>query len=157
METTLATHTEPRLLEPDDRPAFSILGIDVRPLVRVGDFGGALTLMEQHVAPGAGTPPHSCHHEDKVFYVLEGTFDILLGQQMHRAGTGATLLVPRGTPHRFENIGMDQGRLLVLLTPGGHEDFLQNLSHLLQHSPADAAAFARLNHTYGVEVFQAAE
>ena len=36
---------------------------------------------------------------------------------------GAVICVPRGSVHRFQNIGQSTGRLMVVMTPGGFEGF----------------------------------
>src|SRR4051794_23648975 len=78
--------------------------------------GGTLTAIECEAAPGGGPPPHVHEHEDESFYVLDGTFEIVLGDKRVLAGPGDYAFVPRGTPHRFANAGDDVGRLLILFT-----------------------------------------
>jgi quercetin dioxygenase-like cupin family protein len=87
--------------------------------------GGALALFEVDAAPGGGPPPHTHEHEDEVFYVLDGTFEILLGDERVTAGPGDVAFVPRGVVHRFANIGETAARILVLFTPGGMEGFFR--------------------------------
>jgi quercetin dioxygenase-like cupin family protein len=48
--------------------------------------------------PGA----HS-HPEDDVFYVIEGTMSLLVGQEWIDAPAGSFVLVPGGVTHDFEN------------------------------------------------------
>ena len=40
---------------------------------------------------------------------------------MLRASTGGMAFGPRGTPHAFQNIGDESGRLLIVTTPSGLE------------------------------------
>jgi mannose-6-phosphate isomerase-like protein (cupin superfamily) len=51
-----------------------------------------------------GPGPHS-HPEDDVFFVLEGTMSILVGDRWVDAPKGAFVLVPGGMTHDFENRG----------------------------------------------------
>ena len=76
--------------------------------------GGALTAIECEAAPGGGPPPHIHDNEDEAFYVLEGEFEILLGDELVQAGPGDFAFVPRGTVHRFANIGDARGRSVLL-------------------------------------------
>ncbi|WP_372350838.1 cupin domain-containing protein [Streptomyces sp. KL116D] len=39
------------------------------------------------------------------------------------AGPGDFVFIPRGTRHRFKNVGDADARMLFLFTPGGHEKF----------------------------------
>jgi quercetin dioxygenase-like cupin family protein len=87
--------------------------------------GGTLTAIECEAAPGGGPPPHIHENEDESFYVLDGRFEILLGDKLLRAGPGDYAFVPRGTVHRFANVGDDVGRILILFTPGGLEQFFR--------------------------------
>jgi mannose-6-phosphate isomerase-like protein (cupin superfamily) len=81
------------------------------------------TLIEQVVHPQSGPPPHVHHREDEVFYVLNGKFSFLSGDKQGVFDTGATIYIPKGTLHTFKNIDEQKGRLLVLITPAGLEEF----------------------------------
>ena len=70
-------------------------------------------------------PPHVQRYEDETWYVLEGAYTALLGDDEVALGPGAYAFVPRGTVHAFTNAGAATARMLVLVTPGGiHEQFL---------------------------------
>ena len=84
---------------------------------------GSLMAVEVLAAPGGGPPPHVHANEDETFYVLDGEFEILLGDRTMRAGAGAFAFVPRGTLHRFENVSDTPSRMLIVFTPGGLEGF----------------------------------
>jgi mannose-6-phosphate isomerase-like protein (cupin superfamily) len=49
-----------------------------------------------------GPGPHS-HEEDDVFYVIEGTMSVLVGDEWIDAEPGSFVLVPGGVTHDFEN------------------------------------------------------
>lgn len=87
------------------------------------ETNGAFTLIEQVVQPQSGPPPHIHHREDEVFYVLDGKFLFLSGDKQVVFETGATVYIPKGTLHTFKNIDEQQGKLLVLITPAGLEEF----------------------------------
>lgn len=89
------------------------------------DTRGAYTMLEIAAAPGGGPPPHIHANEDESFYVLDGAFEIQIGDDTVHAGPGSFAFVPRGTVHRFECSGERNGRLLVLFTPGGLEGFFR--------------------------------
>ena len=131
---------------------FSMVGIELTPKVRSSDLGGALSIIEEVVAPGAGSPPHICHRDDKVLYILEGEFEVLLGEKTVRASAGACAVIPKGTIHNFRNAGTSAGRLIAILTPGGHEEFLEDLSKTVTGGKPDPAAMASVCSTHGVEM-----
>ncbi len=88
---------------------------------------GAFTMFDQAVAPGSGPPPHIHHREDEAFYVLEGMFSFLYENQLATFETGSFIYIPKGTLHTFKNIGEQQGRLLVTITPAGLEEFFYTI------------------------------
>ena len=64
------------------------------------DTAGSFFLAENVISPGfAGPPPH--HHEKlhDMFYVLEGTLTLRLGDETFIAGPGTFACVPPGVVH----------------------------------------------------------
>jgi quercetin dioxygenase-like cupin family protein len=88
--------------------------------------GGRLVLLENLTAPGGGPPPHIHTREDEFFYVLDGTFDIRIGDDVHRVGPGGFAYVPQNTVHNFRNVGDTASRILVGFTPSGMEGFFRD-------------------------------
>jgi len=83
--------------------------------------------------PGA----HS-HPEDDVFYVLEGTMSILVGQEWVDAPPGSFVLVPGGVTHDFENRGSQRAGVLNF-TPGVFEPEMAGISEwFAKHPPGNA-------------------
>ena len=84
-----------------------------------------------------------------MFYVLEGELDLLAfhpgaqasgdwrtwesqtGDRVMRGGPGSFMLVPAGCPHAFFNPRPEPAGMLFLVSPAGHEIYLQELSSLL--------------------------
>src|SRR5262249_34344895 len=62
--------------------------------------GGANALLEQQVPPGQGLPLYVHRHETGIFYVLEGLFEITLGDRTVEAPPGALAVGPRDIPQR---------------------------------------------------------
>ena len=106
------------------------------------ETGGVLTFTEIEATPGGGPPVHVHDHCDEWFYVLEGTFDIVLGDEVVRAEPGDFAYVPRGTPHRFASAVSGTARLLAAFTPTGLEDFFRAAGghHMSQTVFEDAGA-----------------
>lgn len=78
--------------------------------------------------PEAGPPPNIHHHQDEAFYVVEGTFSLLGGDETIEAGPGSFARVPKGTVHTFKNTGASTGKLLITSTfPGSHESFFRDV------------------------------
>ena len=111
------------LLNQGEGESYWVLG-DLYTFLATGNTtNGAYTLIDQIVQPQNGPPPHIHHQEDEAFYVLEGRFSFLNGDKESLLEAGAFLNIPKGTLHAFRNIGEQPGRLLVLITPAGFENF----------------------------------
>lgn len=84
--------------------------------------------------PGA----HS-HEEDDVFYVLEGTMSLLLGDRWIEAPRGSFVLVPGGITHDFENRSDARAGVLNVSVPGGFEPNMPSIAQwYVEHPPGDA-------------------
>ncbi|MFC0542212.1 cupin domain-containing protein [Kutzneria chonburiensis] len=94
-------------------------------LVKLGaaDTAGSLSAFELVFEPGEGPGEHVHTRDHELWYVLDGDFRFLLGQELVHQSTGGLAFGPRGTPHTFQNIGDTPGRLLVITAPAGLEGF----------------------------------
>jgi len=102
--------------------------------IRAAQTNGAYSLFETITPPGAGVPPHYQRDEEEAFFVLEGTYTFLHGEDNVVVEAGGTVFVPRGTMHSFANTGDTPARMLILTTPGGiHERFFSEVGE-----PVDA-------------------
>ena len=116
---------QPFSLEPGMGERLWIAGDTVWLKATADTTAGAYTLLEILAEPGGGPPLHVHEHEDETFYVLDGTFELVIGGRLLRGGPGTCALVPRGTAHRFRCVEDRPGRLLVLFTPAGLEGFFR--------------------------------
>jgi len=83
------------------------------------DNDNAFSMCETRSAPQGGVPPHIDHRNDEAFFVLEGTYSCLLGDQTLECGPGESFFAPRGTPHAFKNVCDVDARMLIVQSPGG--------------------------------------
>jgi mannose-6-phosphate isomerase-like protein (cupin superfamily) len=103
------------------------LGQHVTLKLTAADTGGKHSLCEVRSDPGTGVPPHFHHREDEMFYVLHGTYAFQLGDDTVTAEAGTFVHVPKGTLHGFRNVGTTPGMLLDCHTPGGFEQFFEDI------------------------------
>ncbi len=147
---------EPRLIPVDATRRFALVGLDVTVRASARDTAGALSVIEQGVPSGAGTPLHAIR-EDKLLLLMSGQLVLQLGPREHLlvAGDGAT--IPGGTPHRFFNNQTAEARLCMLILPGGHEAFLSDLASLEASGALTGPAMRQLSERYGVSILDGAE
>jgi mannose-6-phosphate isomerase-like protein (cupin superfamily) len=143
--------TSGKFLGPGEGQSFVLKGIHVSPKVTGADNGGAYSLIEHIVPHGLGIPAHVCRDHRTAYYVVEGEFSVVLGEETKIAAAGACVIVPAGTVSSFENIGDGEGRLLVAHSPAGHERFLLGWSQLA-HGDADPARMQALCDKHGVTI-----
>jgi quercetin dioxygenase-like cupin family protein len=82
--------------------------------------------------PAPNAPLHIHKDANEAMYVLEGEFQLSIGDEETSAPEGSFVLVRRGTLHTIANIGPTRGRLLIFLTPPGFEQYWDEMSHLLE-------------------------
>ncbi|HVH43918.1 MAG TPA: cupin domain-containing protein [Labilithrix sp.] len=85
-----------------------------------------------------GPGPHS-HDEDDVFFVIEGTMSILLGDRWVDAPKGSFVLAPGGLTHDFENRTDTRAGVLNFSAPGGFEEEMPGIAAwFAEHPPPNA-------------------
>jgi len=95
---------------------------DFTELLATGEqTGGAFDLFRQTIAPKSGPPTHLHRTEDEFFYIVSGEFRFRVGDHIVDAPAQSVVLVPRGTAHTYQNVGMEPGILFEGVTPGGFE------------------------------------
>ncbi|MGH3300341.1 MAG: cupin domain-containing protein [Streptosporangiaceae bacterium] len=114
---------------PDD-PALSHLGLvgDTYTILLTGAAtAGRYTLIDMHVPPGGGPPPHR-HDFEEMFSVLEGEVELTFRGERLVVRAGETVNVPANAPHAFTNGSGRPARLLCMCSPPGQEEFFLAVS-----------------------------
>ena len=108
------------------------MGMLLTNLTETPDTNGAFSLLEATLVPGTEPPPHVHSREDELFYVLEGEFDVYVGEEVFNAKTGECIFLPRFKPHAFI-IRSARLRLLILFAPAGVEEAFRRMSSPAQN------------------------
>jgi quercetin dioxygenase-like cupin family protein len=103
-------------------PHLGLVGDTYTILVTGQDTAGKYTLIDMHVPPGGGPPPHR-HDFEEMFTVLEGQVRVTFRGQTIVATAGQTINVPANAPHAFTNASDTPSRLLCLCAPAGQDEF----------------------------------
>src|ERR1700722_1626156 len=103
-------------------PHIGLVGDTYTILVAGQDTDGKYTLIDMHVPPGGGPPPHR-HDFEEMFTVLDGEVRVTFRGQTITARAGQTINVPANAPHSFTNAADTPSRLLCLCAPAGQEEF----------------------------------
>ena len=115
------------------------------------ETGGAYAILEQKIPPGYGPPLHVHRHETEIFYVLEGQFEITIGEQKVTAAAGAIVVGPRNIPHTFRNVGSEDAHLLLTVIPGRFANYFIDVDGV---DDGDHAAIKALVAKHDVEILE---
>jgi quercetin dioxygenase-like cupin family protein len=124
-----------------------VVGDTYTVLVSGAETAGRYTLIDMHVPPGGGPPPHR-HDFEEMFTVLDGEIELTFRGASAVATAGDTINVPANAPHVFRNVSERPARLLCLCSPAGQEEFFKEVgvpvAHRTEAPPAldDAATKA---------------
>jgi quercetin dioxygenase-like cupin family protein len=147
----------PLLQHQADAPRVEGLGGAIGVRLRSEDTDGELVLIEMEIPAGfAGTPLHVHPAFDEAFYVLDGELTYRVGPDLIAARHGSLVYVPGAVPHTFAELtGEAPARVLLWVTPGGHERYFDDLIAPALASPSGAPsadALAPLMREHGIEI-----
>ena len=80
------------------------------------DTAGRFCLVDMHVPPGGGPPPHR-HDFEETFSVLEGELEATFRGAKQLVRAGETIHIPANAPHQFRNASSATGANAVHLCP----------------------------------------
>ena len=103
-------------------PHIGLVGDTYTILLAGKDTVGRFCLIDMHIPPGGGPPPHR-HDFEESFIILEGEIEATFRGLKSVAGAGDTLHIPANAPHQFHNKSDRSARLLCICSPAGQEEF----------------------------------
>lgn len=103
-------------------PHLGIAGDTYTILLTGADTAGRFCLVDMHVPPGGGPPPHR-HDFEETFTILEGELEATFRGEKVVVRAGETVNIPANAPHRFRNVSAQPVRMLCLCAPAGLEEF----------------------------------
>ena len=99
------------------------------------------SISEWWLEPHTQGPGAHSHPEDDIFYVIEGTMSLLVGDEWTHAGRRSFVLVPGGVTHDFENRGDVRAGVLNFSVPGPFEPAMPSIVQwFTEHHPQNAGA-----------------
>jgi len=126
------------------------LGVILR--VSSVESGGSVSVVEHTLEPGLiGAPPHRHEREDETSYVLEGALTVQIADEVATIGPGAIIVKPRGIFHTFWNSGTQPLRFLEIISPGGFEQYFEELARLFAGGSPDMHEVSEVAQHYGLE------
>ena len=103
-------------------PHIGVVGDTYTVLLTEKDTAGRYCLVDMHVPPGGGPPPHR-HDFEESFTVLAGEIEATFRGENLTVRAGEVNNIPANAPHRFQNNSKEPARLLCMCSPSGQEEF----------------------------------
>lgn len=94
------------------------------------DTASLLSILEYTGREKVGPPLHIHFEEDEIFYIVEGEYRFVVGDEEILAKAGDTIFLPRNIPHTWIQL-TEKGKQIYMLQPAGRfEEFLGKLQSL---------------------------
>lgn len=107
------------------------------------------SMFDWTVPPGFSTGLHVHAVQEETFYVLEGECEWQIGGERITARPGTYAFIPPGVPHDIGNAGAGPARMLMTVSPPGHEHYFEELARMVgAGGAADSACIAELRRRY---------
>ncbi len=113
------------------------------------------SMFEWTIPPGFSTGLHVHRVQEETFYVLEGECDWQVGNERVRAVPGTYLFLPPGVRHNIGNASDETARVLMTVSPPGHERYFEELAETVAHGGATPEAIAELRARFDTEQLSA--
>ncbi|HWA98582.1 MAG TPA: cupin domain-containing protein [Pirellulales bacterium] len=80
------------------------------------------SLAEARLPPGASTTPHYHPQTEEIYYLLEGSARMQIGNETRDVGPGDAIAIPPGQTHQITNTGTQTLTFLCCCAPGYEND-----------------------------------
>jgi quercetin dioxygenase-like cupin family protein len=105
---------------------------------------------------GFSTGLHVHRVQEETFYVLEGECRWQIGDRGVRATPGTYVFIPPGVPHNIANAADKPARVIMTVSPPGHERYFEELARVVARGgPPDAKVIAELRSRYDTDQLSA--
>lgn len=103
-------------------PHIGLVGATYTITVAGKDTNGRFCVIDMHVPPGGGPPPHR-HDFEETFILLDGEMQVTFRGQKSTLQAGDTVNVPSNAPHQFHNASSKPVRMICICSPAGNDEF----------------------------------
>ena len=109
------------------------------------------------IVPGAqrlAAPTHSHDHYEETIYGIDGVLTWTVDGKQIDVGPGQALCIPRGAIHRFDNNGIQDAKVLCVITPAAiGPQYFRDSAEVINAAaggPPDRAKMAEIMRRYGL-------
>ena len=124
------TPLPPAIVTPKQGLSIKPFGLDMDVLLTTEATGGATSVIVAWHKPGEGPPDQVHLKQEEFLFIIEGFYEVTIGDETSTAGPGSIVFIPCNVVHRFKNVGDITGRMLGWSLPGGQDHYLKAISEL---------------------------
>ena len=128
--TDARARPQPAVVTPKQALSIKPFGLDMDVLLTTEATGGATSVIMAWHKPGEGPPDHVHFKQEEILFIIEGFYEVIVGDETAEAGPGSIVFIPRDVVHCFKNVGGVTGRMLGWSLPGGQDHYLKAISEL---------------------------
>ena len=140
---------------PDESKTVTLAGKPLAFLV-TGEDTRHTSMFDWTVPAGFSTGLHVHRVQEETFYVLDGECEWHIGGQVVRAKAGTFVFIPPGVPHNIGNTSDKPARMIMTVSPPGHEHYFEELAVAVgTGSPPDPSTIAALRSRYDTDQLSA--
>ena len=110
----------------EEKAHIGIVGDTYTILLAGEDTAGRYCLIDMHIPPGGGPPPHR-HDFEETFTLLAGEMVATFRGESRVVKAGETVHIPANAPHQFHNASDEAVDLLCICSPAGQEKMFLEL------------------------------
>jgi quercetin dioxygenase-like cupin family protein len=109
------------------------------------------SMFDWTIPAGFATGRHVHRVQEETFYLLEGECEWHVGDRTIHATPGTYLFIPPGVPHNITNVSQEPARVLMTVSPPGHEHYFEELAKLAAQGSPNPKALAELRNRYDTD------
>ena len=114
------------------------------------DTDNQLSVFEYTGFQKTGPPLHLHFSQDEIFYVTQGTYRFVAGDDKMELNVGDSIFLPRNIPHTWIQLS-DKGKLVYMVQPAGTmEEFFREMGMLTKPPTPEEAQ--KMHMTHGMKV-----
>jgi quercetin dioxygenase-like cupin family protein len=114
------------------------------------DTGGQLAVFEYTGLAKVGPSLHLHFDQDETFYIIEGEYRFVVGDETYLLKAGDTIFLPRNVPHSWIQL-TEKGKMTYLLQPAGRMEEFFRLMNSLKSRPS-AEEMNKIHKKHGMKV-----
>jgi quercetin dioxygenase-like cupin family protein len=126
LKATIVTPEQALMIRP--------FGLNMKVLLATEATGGAISAVIGWHEPGEDPRDHVHSSQEEIFYIIDGIYELSVGERTEAVGPGTIVFIPRNVVHRFKKLGDTTACMLNWSLPAGQDHYLQKIPKLIAGS-----------------------